>query len=88
MADYLLGRSLFLMAMPSAVSGAGRLLDFGGTMDAYNEARGPEEADGIAVAMDWGAVGDDLGEAFQQCAREAPEEVRDRLGINEVTSVR
>jgi hypothetical protein len=75
-------RSVFLFAMPSGIEGAGRLLDLAGTMTEYNEARGPQEADAIAIAMDWLTVGDDLR---NECLKVVPEEVRLRIQ-NEVAA--
>lgn len=52
--------STFLFAQPSFLEGMGRVLDFGGTLNEYNRARTPEEADAIAAWADWSAVGADL----------------------------
>lgn len=49
-----------LFAMPNWMSGAGRSLDLGGTYDDYNISRTPAEADAVAIALDWYAVGDAL----------------------------
>lgn len=50
----------FLFAKPSAVSGAGRVIDLLGTFDRYNLSPTPEEADARALFSDWLAVGRDL----------------------------
>ncbi len=52
--------STFLFAMPSALAGASRTLDLGATFDSYNASLPPEEADRIALYLDWAAVGVDL----------------------------
>ena len=38
----------------------GRLLDFAGTLNEYNTSFSGEQADRIALASDWKAIGDDL----------------------------
>jgi hypothetical protein len=48
------------------MSGAARLLDIGATFDDYNSSRNGAEADAIALAMDWLAVGDDLYAAIEE----------------------
>jgi hypothetical protein len=50
----------FLFVRQSAVSGMARILDFGGTFDAYNDSETPDEADANAMLADWWAVGDSL----------------------------
>ena len=37
-----------------------RLLDFAGTLNEYNSSLSGEQADRIAIASDWRAIGDDL----------------------------
>jgi hypothetical protein len=70
--DYLELYSMFLSAVPGSVEGAGRTLDLWATMDDYNQSRTPEEADLIATAMDWMAVGDDLTAGLEEVASELP----------------
>ena len=62
--------SSFLFAMPSAFAGIGRTLDIGGTFDGYSISRTPEEADALAMFLDWRAVGRDLSQAMDQIGRE------------------
>ena len=50
----------FLFAGPSALSGAGRTIDFMGMFDQYNVSASPEEADARAIFSDWLSVGRDL----------------------------
>ena len=52
--------SLFLCARPSFAEGVGRILDFGGTLDQYNGAITPAQADYLALRGDWRLVGLDL----------------------------
>jgi hypothetical protein len=59
-------KSDFLVASPSLLSGAGRLLDWYGQFDEYNTSRTGAEADAKAAASDWAAVGDDLREAMEE----------------------
>ena len=49
-----------LFAHPSFFSGAARVLDLGGTFDAYNASPSPDEADVHALSSDWYAVGRDM----------------------------
>ena len=53
-----------LYAMPSWISGAARVLDIGGTLNEYNFSENPAEADYLAIASDWAAVGLDLQAAI------------------------
>jgi hypothetical protein len=53
-----------LYSQPSFTAGLGRVLDVGGTFDAYNESASATEADQIALASDWYAVGADLYRAI------------------------
>jgi hypothetical protein len=57
--------STFLFAMPSMLSGVGRTLDLGATFDSYNASPTPEEADRIALYLDWASVGGDLRYAME-----------------------
>lgn len=51
----------FLFARPSFLSGAARVMDLGGTFDAYNSSKDPDR---LAMECDWGVVGDDIKEAI------------------------
>jgi hypothetical protein len=57
-------KSDFLVATPSFLSGAGRLLDWYGLYDAYNLSRNTQEADAKATFSDWRIVGQDLDDAM------------------------
>jgi hypothetical protein len=57
-------KSDFLVAAPSLLSGAGRLLDWYGLYDAYNVSRNTQEADAKAMFSDWRIVGQDLDDAM------------------------
>ncbi len=46
-----------LYAQPSAEVGVGRTLDIGCTFDTYNYSTSGAEADSVALASDWCAVG-------------------------------
>ena len=50
----------FLFSTPSALEGAARLLDLGGTLQMYNSALSGQQADSLAIASDWAAVGGDI----------------------------
>jgi len=56
-------RSDFLFPMPSALSGAARILDIGGTYTSCNRSETPEDADAKAICSDWAIVGQDLARA-------------------------
>ena len=58
----------FLFATPTFISGMGAALDFGGTMAMFNESSSPEEADTLALANDWHAVGNDIRGAISWCS--------------------
>ncbi len=55
-----LAESAYLFAMPTWSLGAGRMVDLVGTADEYNESLNPQQADTLALWMDWHAVGRDL----------------------------
>ena len=57
-----------LFAEPSLSEGFARVLDVGGSFDDYNYSVSPEEADQIAIAADWYAVGADLYGVISGCA--------------------
>lgn len=58
--------SSFLFARPSFWEGFARLLDFGSTLSEYNQCETGDEADAIALFMDWNAVGKDLWSVMRQ----------------------
>jgi hypothetical protein len=59
-------QSDFLFARPSFVEGVGRILDLGGSLNAYNRSNTEAEADARAVLGDWSAVGHDVHVALEQ----------------------
>ena len=59
-------RSNYLFARPSFIEGVGRIVDLYGSMNSYNAAPTPEEADARALYEDWKAVGHDLRVAVEQ----------------------
>jgi len=59
-------RSDFLIATPSFVSGAVRLLDWYGFYDSYNSSATEYEADYKALLSDWAVVGQDICSAMEQ----------------------
>ena len=58
-------RAALLFARPSALEGVARILDFGGTLNEYNTANSPQQADTLALWSDWLAVGDDMWSAIR-----------------------
>ena len=57
-------RSDFLYAEPSFLEGLARILDFGNTLNQYNESPSGEMADAVALGMDWAVVGNELNNAM------------------------
>ena len=55
----------FLFARPSFLEGCGRILDFGDTLTQFNTSLTPEQADAIALYLDWSTVGNDLWAAVR-----------------------
>lgn len=55
----------YLFAMPGFLSGMGKAIDLGATMNQYNFSETPEKADARAIANDWNAVGNDMREAIR-----------------------
>ena len=58
-------RSDFLYATPSFLEGMARILEFGNTLNEYNSSQSEEEADEVAIYMDWLMVGGDLKSALK-----------------------
>jgi hypothetical protein len=56
----------FLFARPSFFEGIARILDFGNTLQVYNESADPAEADAWALASDWHAIGEDMMRAVNE----------------------
>jgi len=52
--------TFYLFAEPSFIEGIGRILDFGGNLQIYNESKTAKKADTIAIVNDWRAVGNDV----------------------------
>jgi len=69
--------STFLFARPSFVEGMARLLDFGGSLSEFNSSLTPEQADCLALRMDWRLIGQDFQEAVSRVmATQAAQEGR------------
>jgi len=58
-----------LFARPSLLEGAARALDVGATLQEYNFAGSPHQADGWALSADWRAVCEDFGVAWEEIER-------------------
>ncbi len=54
----------FLYARPSFLEGLARIVDLGGTMNEYNASLTGQDADAIAIWMDWAAIGQDMRDAI------------------------
>ncbi|HET6385588.1 MAG TPA: hypothetical protein VFJ58_19525 [Armatimonadota bacterium] len=60
-----------LFARPSALEGAASPMDLSGSLfSEYNDALSGEQADTLALASDWRAVGDELRIVMRQFAAE------------------
>ena len=59
-------KSDFLVAAPSYASGMGRLLDWYGVYDTYNQSQNGQEADARAMYADWRIVGQDIRDAMRE----------------------
>jgi len=64
----------FLVASPSPITGAARLLDFYGLFDRYNSSLNEWEADYRALLSDWCVVGQELHSAMQTFESSVPPE--------------
>lgn len=73
MNSLLLDYSTFLMARPSFTGGMASVLDIGGTLMEYNSSLTGEEADRVAMSMDFRAVGQELLRAAEKIRREQKE---------------
>jgi hypothetical protein len=64
----------FLVASPTFLSGAGRLLDWYGLYDLYNISQNGSEADTKAMFADWRMVGQDLANTMLEFESSQPVE--------------
>jgi hypothetical protein len=55
----------FLFVRPSLSRGFARTLDLVGSLDSYNWAGSSEQADALAIYVDWSLVGADISEAMK-----------------------
>lgn len=69
-----------LYSQPSFGEGFARVLDIGGTFDAYSVSPTPNDADELALASDWYAVGADLHRSILRFLSHK----RDRPGNGEI----
>jgi hypothetical protein len=70
-----------LYARPTFVGGIARCLDFGATLREFNSSPNGDQADQVALASDWQAIGDDLRAAILKYA--ADHEVAEQLHVGE-----
>lgn len=57
-------RTDFLVAQPTALSGAGRLVDIGAVFDSHDPCATPEAVDLRALQADWNVIGQDSCEVL------------------------
>lgn len=69
--------STVLFARPSFLEGVARVMDLGDTLTEFNQSLSPEQADAVALEMDWRAVGQDLWSAVGAYAAQHPEQLPD-----------
>lgn len=67
-------RSDFLFARPSLIEGVGRLVDFRGSLNSYNDSPSPSEADARAIFEDWRAIGHDVEVALDEVREEVAQQ--------------
>lgn len=60
----------YLYARPSLIEGVGRIMDFGNSLNVYNETITPEQADFLAMLADWRVVGSDIQSALGDLDKE------------------
>lgn len=65
----------FLFARPSFIEGMARIVDFGNTLNHYNDSPTPQDADRVALSMDWGMVGEDMYQAISNFETEEAEKL-------------
>jgi hypothetical protein len=63
----------FLVATPSWLSGAGRVLDLDGQFDEYNDSPSIEAADAKALFSDWRLIGESIMSVFKREPQPQPE---------------
>jgi len=64
-----------LFARPSFLEGAARVLDIGATLQEYNFAASPREADQWALSADWKSACEDFGVAWETFERAHPKQI-------------
>jgi hypothetical protein len=69
----------FLYAKPTFIDGIARILDFGSTLQEYNSCFFDEQADNIAMKLDWAMVGEDFRHAMRLISEEEKLEVTEAL---------
>lgn len=60
----------FLFSSPSFLTGAGTVINLAGNYYQYNTSRSDLEADSLAIACDFGVVGEDIRQAMDEIAEE------------------
>ena len=58
-------RTDFLTPANSFVSGMGSVLNIGGNYFDYNISSSPQEADTLAIYMDWRMIGEDIANSMR-----------------------
>lgn len=63
-----------LFPRPSFLDGFGRIFDFAGALNLYNQSRTPAEADQKALEADWSAVAADMWTAVEEAEKDFRQE--------------
>lgn len=65
-----MNKTYFLFSEPSFIEGIARIIDFGSTLNQYNDSISDFEADYRALKSDWQAVGIDMQEALEEYGKQ------------------
>jgi hypothetical protein len=76
--QHVLAMSSPFLALPTWLTGAARLFDFSGSMNAYPIDIPGETLDQLAIMADWRAVGIDMHQAMQDVLRTQRSKLHER----------
>lgn len=60
-----MNQTTYLFSLPSFMEGVARVVDFGSTLNQYNDSPTEEQADLRALQSDWEAIGNDMRKIFE-----------------------
>lgn len=70
--------TFYLLAKPSFIEGASRVLDLGATLQSYNGSESGERADYTALLNDWIMTGNDIRNSLKKHEREKSGATKER----------